>query len=118
MNFVGRLAQRLERSVYTRKVVRSNRTVPTIFTPFPGFLDCFASASPPRPACKPTGHLKFENVRNGTVGQVFLGWGRSSICNRHVMNRPYCGSVAGTVYPSLCLRVVDSKWLFLGPVQE
>ena len=26
----GRLAQRLERSVYTRKVVRSNRTVPTI----------------------------------------------------------------------------------------
>lgn len=32
MNFIGRLAQRLERSVYTRKVVRSNRTVPTIFT--------------------------------------------------------------------------------------
>jgi hypothetical protein len=33
----GRLAQRLERSVYTRKVVRSNRTVPTIrgFTVFP-----------------------------------------------------------------------------------
>ncbi len=30
MNCVGRLAQRLERSVYTRKVVRSNRTVPTI----------------------------------------------------------------------------------------
>src|ERR1700746_514740 len=30
MNFIGRLAQRLERSVYTRKVVRSNRTVPTI----------------------------------------------------------------------------------------
>ena len=30
MNSVGRLAQRLERSVYTRKVVRSNRTVPTI----------------------------------------------------------------------------------------
>ena len=29
---VGRLAQRLERSVYTRKVVRSNRTVPTIVT--------------------------------------------------------------------------------------
>ncbi len=29
MNFCGRLAQRLERSVYTRKVVRSNRTVPT-----------------------------------------------------------------------------------------
>lgn len=29
MNFIGRLAQRLERSVYTRKVVRSNRTVPT-----------------------------------------------------------------------------------------
>ena len=28
--FIGRLAQRLERSVYTRKVVRSNRTVPTI----------------------------------------------------------------------------------------
>ena len=27
----GRLAQRLERSVYTRKVVRSNRTVPTIY---------------------------------------------------------------------------------------
>ena len=27
---LGRLAQRLERSVYTRKVVRSNRTVPTI----------------------------------------------------------------------------------------
>ena len=27
---VGRLAQRLEHSVYTRKVVRSNRTVPTI----------------------------------------------------------------------------------------
>ena|SRR5579864_716315 len=26
----GRLAQRLERSVYTRKVVRSNRTAPTI----------------------------------------------------------------------------------------
>jgi hypothetical protein len=26
----GRLAQRLERSVYTRKVVRSNRTVPTM----------------------------------------------------------------------------------------
>jgi hypothetical protein len=32
MNLVGRLAQRLERSVYTRKVVRSNRTVPTIVT--------------------------------------------------------------------------------------
>jgi hypothetical protein len=30
MNRYGRLAQRLERSVYTRKVVRSNRTVPTI----------------------------------------------------------------------------------------
>src|SRR5213080_384128 len=30
MIYVGRLAQRLERSVYTRKVVRSNRTVPTI----------------------------------------------------------------------------------------
>ena len=30
MGVVGRLAQRLERSVYTRKVVRSNRTVPTI----------------------------------------------------------------------------------------
>jgi hypothetical protein len=30
MKCVGRLAQRLERSVYTRKVVRSNRTVPTI----------------------------------------------------------------------------------------
>lgn len=29
MNWLGRLAQRLERSVYTRKVVRSNRTVPT-----------------------------------------------------------------------------------------
>ena len=29
MNSNGRLAQRLERSVYTRKVVRSNRTVPT-----------------------------------------------------------------------------------------
>jgi hypothetical protein len=29
-NLKGRLAQRLERSVYTRKVVRSNRTVPTI----------------------------------------------------------------------------------------
>jgi hypothetical protein len=26
----GRLAQRLEHSVYTRKVVRSNRTLPTI----------------------------------------------------------------------------------------
>ncbi len=33
MNFIGRLAQRLERSVYTRKVVRSNRTVPTIPPP-------------------------------------------------------------------------------------
>jgi hypothetical protein len=33
--FVGRLAQRLERSVYTRKVVRSNRTVPTIVTQHP-----------------------------------------------------------------------------------
>src|SRR6266850_1724637 len=32
---VGRLAQRLERSVYTRKVVRSNRTVPTIVTLHP-----------------------------------------------------------------------------------
>src|SRR5438876_1013138 len=31
MNFIGRLAQRLERSVYTRKVVRSNRTVPTTY---------------------------------------------------------------------------------------
>ena len=31
------------------------------------------------------------------------------------MNRPYCDSVAGTVYPSLCLRVVDSKWLFPWP---
>src|SRR5207237_9555480 len=31
--FHGRLAQRLERSVYTRKVVRSNRTVPTILKP-------------------------------------------------------------------------------------
>jgi hypothetical protein len=30
MKCAGRLAQRLERSVYTRKVVRSNRTVPTI----------------------------------------------------------------------------------------
>ena len=32
MNFIGRLAQRLERSVYTRKVVRSNRTVPTMLS--------------------------------------------------------------------------------------
>src|SRR6266478_2407100 len=32
---VGRLAQRLERSVYTRKIVRSNRTVPTIVTLHP-----------------------------------------------------------------------------------
>ncbi len=32
---LGRLAQRLERSVYTRKVVRSNRTVPTIVTHHP-----------------------------------------------------------------------------------
>src|SRR5713226_6208213 len=32
---LGRLAQRLERSVYTRKVVRSNRTVPTIVTQHP-----------------------------------------------------------------------------------
>jgi hypothetical protein len=30
MKCVGRLAQRLEHSVYTRKVVRSNRTLPTI----------------------------------------------------------------------------------------
>src|ERR1700730_18660905 len=29
MNLLGRLAQRLEHSVYTRKVVRSNRTLPT-----------------------------------------------------------------------------------------
>ena len=31
MSFIGRLAQRLERSVYTRKVVRSIRTAPTIY---------------------------------------------------------------------------------------
>jgi hypothetical protein len=30
MKCVGRLAQRLERSVYTRKVIRSNRILPTI----------------------------------------------------------------------------------------
>jgi hypothetical protein len=38
LELVGRLAQRLERSVYTRKVVRSNRTVPTTVTlqPFSG----------------------------------------------------------------------------------
>jgi hypothetical protein len=71
MNSVGRLAQRLERSVYTRKVVRSNRTVPTIFT-FARLPWLFYFHVPPRPACKPSGNLKFENVRNGTVGQVFL----------------------------------------------
>jgi hypothetical protein len=38
LELVGRLAQGLERSVYTRKVVRSNRTVPTTVTlqPFSG----------------------------------------------------------------------------------
>jgi hypothetical protein len=31
----GRLAQRLERSVYTRKVIRSNRILPTIRAQYP-----------------------------------------------------------------------------------
>src|SRR2546421_8178155 len=42
MNFIGRLAQRLERSVYTRKVVRSNRTVPTMLARPPTSLCCLA----------------------------------------------------------------------------
>ena len=35
MNRVGRLAQRLEHSVDTRKVVRSNRTLPTTSDIYP-----------------------------------------------------------------------------------
>ena len=44
MNFIGRLAQRLERSVYTRKVVRSNRTVPTILSLPTGSLPTFTQS--------------------------------------------------------------------------
>src|SRR5947209_5017834 len=54
----GRLAQRLERPVYTRKVVRSNRTLPTSNKPSSGAV----VQSVRTPACH-AGGREFESRR-------------------------------------------------------
>lgn len=95
MTFYGRLAQRLERSVYTRKVVRSNRTVPT--TPLSLHPGPTRPAQPPDtlPGLRSTALVKYFGQR----AIYFYGAPRSLNCQ---VTAPYpaksTGPVNGTTY--------------------